>query len=135
MIAPGVTVGGVAVGGMSRRRGEDGRAERRRTSRSSVEVGKRSFRSSPGGIGAVPQIKSAIKRALEASPGQRRFRSASPSGQGLTRAYVAKLAKRFDHAAVDSVLQLRNNKPWITKSVPGKKIDRARSVKLLVTAL
>ena len=54
---------------------------------------------------------------------------------GLTRAYVAKLAKRFDHAAVDSVLKLRNLKPWITKSVPGRRIDRARSVKLLAGAL
>ena len=33
------------------------------------------------------------------------------------------------------MLKLRNNKPWITKSVSGRKIDRTRSVKLLVVAL
>jgi len=99
-----------------------------------VKVGKRSFHSAPGGLGAVPQIRAAVKRALEAAPN-----TALPLTidvrQLLTRGYVAKLGKRFDHAAVDSVLKLRNLKPWISKSESGKKIDRARSVKLLVTAL
>jgi lipoprotein-anchoring transpeptidase ErfK/SrfK len=132
-IAPGVSVGGVAVGGMS---GADAKTAVLTVVNQpiAVEVGKRSFRSSPGGVGAVPQIKAAIKRALEASPNTDLALTIAVR-LGLTRAYVAKLAKRFDHAAVDSVLKLRNLKPWITKSVPGKTIDRARSVKLLAGAL
>jgi lipoprotein-anchoring transpeptidase ErfK/SrfK len=99
-----------------------------------VTVGKRSFRSSPAGLGAVPQIKAALKRALEAAP-DTSLPLAIAVRQLKTRAYVAKLAKRFDHPAVDSVLSLRNLKPWLTKSATGKKIDRTRSVKVLVTAL
>jgi len=132
-IAPGVLVGGVAVGGMS---GAEAKVAILSAANQPivVKVGKRSFRSSPAGIGAVPQIKAAVKRALEAAPDSE-VPLAIAVRQGLTRAYVAKLAKRFDRAAVDSVLKLRNNKPWITKSVSGRKIDRTRSVKLLVVAL
>jgi lipoprotein-anchoring transpeptidase ErfK/SrfK len=132
-IAPGVTVGGVPVGGMS------GAAAK--TAVLSVvnqpivvKVGKHSFRSSPSGVGAVPQIKAAIKRALEASPNTD-LALAIAVKLRLTRTYVAKLAKRFDHPAVDSVLKLRSLKPWITKSVPGRTVDRARSVGVLAAAL
>ena len=133
VIPSGVTIAGVAVGGMT--------AAGAKTAVLSavqeplyVKVGKRSFRAGPTGLGAVPQLKAAVKRALAAAPG---------TDVPLTiavrlvpvRKFVAKLAKRFDHAPVDSVLKLRNNKPWITKPVAGKTIDRGRSVKLLVAAL
>ena len=133
VIAPGVTIGGIAVGGMT---GADAKTAVLGVANQPivVRVGKRRFRSSPTGLGAVPQIKAAIERALEATPGTSVPLTVAVR-QGLTRGYVARLAKRFDHAAVDSVLSLRNNKPWLTKSVPGKTIDRVRSVKLLVAAL
>ncbi len=132
-IAPGVTVGGIPVGGMS---GPDAKTAVLSVVNQpvAVKVGKRTFRSSPSGVGAVPQIKAAIKRALEASPNAD-LPLAIAVKLRLTRAYVAKLAKRFDHPAVDSVLKLRNFKPWITKSVPGRTIDRVRSVNALAAAL
>jgi len=99
-----------------------------------VKVGKRSFRAGPTGLGAVPQLQAAVKRALEAAPN-----SAVPLAIAVrlvpVKKFVANMAKRFDRDSVDSVLELRNLKPWITKPVDGKKIDRARSVKLIVAAL
>src|SRR3954462_13438559 len=87
-IAPGVTVGGVPVGGMS------GAAAK--TAVLSVvnqpivvKVVKHTFRSSPSGVGAVPQIKAAIKRALEASPNTD-LALAIAVKLRLTRTYVAK---------------------------------------------
>lgn len=132
-IAPGVTIGGVSVGGMT---GADAKTAVLSAANQPllVLVGKRSFRSSPSGVGAVPQIKAAIKRALEAAPNTDLPLTIAVR-VGLTRSYVAKLAKRFDRRAVDSVLKLRNNKPWVSKSVDGRTIDRARSVKLLTAAL
>jgi lipoprotein-anchoring transpeptidase ErfK/SrfK len=133
VIAPGVTIGGVAVGGMTA-------AEAKTAVLGAVQeplyvkVGNRSFRAGPTGLGAVPQLKAAVKRALAASPGADLPLTIAVR-LAPVRTFVAKLAKRFDHAPVDSVLTLRNNKPWITKSVDGKRIDRARSVKLLVAAL
>ncbi len=70
-------MGGVAVGGMS---GADAKTAVLSVVNQpiAVKVGKRSFRSSPSGVGAVPQIKAAIKRALEASPNSEIFRWRSP---------------------------------------------------------
>jgi lipoprotein-anchoring transpeptidase ErfK/SrfK len=132
-IAPGVTIGGVAVGGMT---AADAKVAVRIAVREPlrVKVGRRTFRTGPTGLGAVPQLKAAVNRALEAAPN-----TAVPLSIAVrlvpVRNFVAKLAKRFDRSAVDSVLTLRNNKPWITKPVTGRKIDRPRSVKLLVAAL
>jgi lipoprotein-anchoring transpeptidase ErfK/SrfK len=133
LIAPGVTIGGVAVGGM-------GAGEAKAAVLSAVQqplyvrVGKRTFRAGPTGLGAVPQLRAAVKRALEAAPN-----TALPLTIAVrlapVRTFLSKLAKRFDHPAVDSVLKLRNNKPWITKPVSGRKMDRGRSLKLLVAAL
>jgi len=133
VIAPGVTIGGIPVGGMT---GADAKTAVLSVANQPVvvRVGKRIFRSSPSGIGAVPQIKFAIKRALEATAGTSLPLTIAVR-TAMTKTYVAKLAKRFGHAPVDSVLSLRHNKPWLTKSVPGKTVDRARSVKLLVTSL
>jgi lipoprotein-anchoring transpeptidase ErfK/SrfK len=133
VIPPGVTIGGVAVGGMSP---ADAKAAVLGAVQQPlvVKLGKRSFRAGPTGLGAVPQLRAAVKRALEAAPN-----AAVPLTIAVrlvpVRTFLGKLAKRFDHDPVDSVLKLRNLKPWITKPLPGKKIDRARSLKLLVAAL
>jgi lipoprotein-anchoring transpeptidase ErfK/SrfK len=133
VIPPGVTIAGVEVGGMSPAGAKTAVLGAVRTPLL-IKVGKRSFRAGPTGLGAVPQLQAAVKHALEAAPN---------TDVPLTiavrlvpvRKFVANMAKRFDHNPVDSVLTLKNLKPWITKPVPGKKIDRARSVKLIVTAL
>jgi len=132
-IPAGVTIGGVAVGGMS---SADAKAAVLAAVRQPlvVRVGKRSFRAGPLGLGAVPQLRAAIKRALGAAP-DTDVPLAIAVRLAPVRTFLAKLGKRFDHAAVDSVLTLKNLKPWITKPVAGRKIDRARSLKLIVAAL
>jgi lipoprotein-anchoring transpeptidase ErfK/SrfK len=133
VIPPGVTIGGVAVGGMSAGDAKTavlGAVEQPLI----VKVGKRSFRAGPIGLGAVPQLRAAVKRALGAAPD-----TSVPLTIAVrlapVRTFLGKLAKRFDHDAVDSVLKLRGLKPWITKPVAGRKLDRARSLKLVVAAL
>jgi lipoprotein-anchoring transpeptidase ErfK/SrfK len=133
VIPTGVTIAGVQVGGLSSADAKTAVLGAVRVPLV-VKVGKRSFRAGPIGLGAVPQLQAAVKRALAAAP---------DTDVPLTiavrltpvRKFVANLAKRFDHAAVDSVLKLRGLKPWISKPVDGKTIDRARSVKALVAAL
>jgi lipoprotein-anchoring transpeptidase ErfK/SrfK len=133
VIPPGVTIGGVAVGGMI---APDAKAAVLDAVQQPlvVRVGKRAFRAGPTGLGAVPQLRAAVKHALEAAPNTA-VRLSIAVRLVPVRTFVAKLAKRFDHAPLDSVLKLRNLKPWITESLPGRKIDRGRSVKLLVSAL
>jgi lipoprotein-anchoring transpeptidase ErfK/SrfK len=132
-IPPGVTVAGVDVGGMTALEATHAVLGVTREP-VVVRVARHRLQAGPGKIGAVPQIRGAIKRALAAAPGSDVTLGVDVR-QGLTRAYVAKVAKRFDGKPVDSVMKLRNLRPWISKSLPGKKLDRARSVKLLVAAL
>src|SRR5207253_1147739 len=48
---------------------------------------------------------------------------------GLFRTFAAKLANRFARKPVASRLLLRNDKPFVTKSVTGRKIDQPRTVR------
>jgi len=48
--------------------------------------------------------------------------------KALVQAFVAKLAVRFDRKPVDSRLLLRNFKPLVTASVPGRRIEQGSVV-------
>ncbi|HEX9416691.1 MAG TPA: L,D-transpeptidase family protein [Gaiellaceae bacterium] len=132
-IPPGVTIGGVAVGGLTASGATD--AVRSATAQPVVvRVGRHTLRAGPGRLGAVPQIRAAVKHALAASPNEA-VRLGVDVRPRLTRAYVALLAHRYDRKPVDSVLSLRRNKPWITKDRPGQTLDRVRSVRILLATL
>ena len=51
------------------------------------------------------------------------------------RAYVGRVAKRFDVQPVDAQLYLRNLRPWIAKPVVGLRLYRARAAAAIVGAL
>lgn len=51
------------------------------------------------------------------------------------RAYVAKLAKRFDREARDSTVLLRKLRPVVTRHRNGLQVDRAKAVAAIVRAL
>lgn len=132
-IPPGVTIGGVAVGGLSVAAAKEAvlASEQQPVV---VRVGRHKLFAAPGRLGAVPQIKAAVKRALAAAPNEL-VPLRVDVRQRLTRAYVALVARRFDRKPIDSVLSLRNNKPWITKDRPGQTLDRARATRMLVATL
>jgi lipoprotein-anchoring transpeptidase ErfK/SrfK len=132
-IPPGVTVGGVSVGGLTATEASDAvlAAAQKPVV---VRVARHKVLAAPRRLGAVPQIRAAIKRALEAVPNQAVALKVEVR-QGLTRSFVRLLARRFDRKAVDSVLQLRNYRPWITKERAGRALNRARALRLLVAAL
>jgi lipoprotein-anchoring transpeptidase ErfK/SrfK len=82
---------------------------------------------------AVP-IDSAIARALVSPPGTQLALRAAVN-KPLVRAFAAKLARRFDHKPVASRLLLRGFRPFVTKSVVGRKIDQPRTVRDLTDEL
>jgi lipoprotein-anchoring transpeptidase ErfK/SrfK len=49
--------------------------------------------------------------------------------------FVAKLAQRFDRAAVDAKLVLRHLRPWLSKERPGRRLDQRRAVRDIAAAL
>jgi lipoprotein-anchoring transpeptidase ErfK/SrfK len=132
-IAAGVTVGGVAVGGMTP--ADAYTAVRKAFERPLVLlVGKRRFEIAPESLGAVAYALKAIDRAGKAAPGTAIHLDVTVSRRKVA-AYVARLAGRLDRPAVDSALSLRDLKPWISPSRNGLSLRQKPAVRLILTAL
>ena len=132
-IAPGVEISGVGVGGMT----AAGATEAVRSAAEkplAVRVGKHRLVVSPTKLGGVPQIRAAVNRALAAAPNAV-VKLRVDVRVGMTRAYVGLLGRRFDRKPVDSVLRLRNLRPYISKDRAGQLLDRASSIRTLVATL
>jgi lipoprotein-anchoring transpeptidase ErfK/SrfK len=132
-IAPGVSIGGIDVSGLSR---EDAAAAVSEGFATPLElqVGKTRVLVTPTAVGAVPNLDAALERAMTATPD-----TAVPLGvaiaAGKPAAFVATLAKRFDRKAVDSRLFLHHLKPWISKERAGRKLPQLQTVRDITTAL
>ena len=132
-IPAGVTVGGVAVGGMTP--ADAYTAVRNVFERPLVVlVGKRRFEVAPESLGAVAYALKAINRAAAAAPGTAIRLDVTVTRRKVV-AYVAVLARRLDRPVVDSQLSLRNLKPWISPSRIGLSLRQRPAVRLIVAAL
>jgi lipoprotein-anchoring transpeptidase ErfK/SrfK len=132
-IASGVTVGGVAVGGMSP--ADAYTAVRNVFERPLVlVVGKHRFQVAPESLGAVAYALKAINRAVTAAPGTAIRLGVTVSRRKVV-VYVAGLARRLDRPALDAQLSLRNLKPWISQSRTGLSLRQKQAVRLIVAAL
>ena len=89
---------------------------------------------SPSLLGLTVPADSAVARALTVPPGTSLGLRAAVDQQ-LVRAFVAKLADRFDRKAVSSRLLLRDSKPLVTKAVDGRRIYRLKMIADLTSAL
>jgi lipoprotein-anchoring transpeptidase ErfK/SrfK len=133
-VAPdGVTVAGVAIGGMT----ADQASAAVQAAFSQPIV----LRYLTTTISVSPQLlglrlapDAAVARALAAAPGTTLTLRAGYAGK-LVRAFVAKLATRFDRKPVSSRLLLRGTRPLVTKPVLGRTLDRAAATKAIVTQL
>ena len=88
----------------------------------------------PSLLALTVPIDSAIARALTVAPGTQLALRATVDRR-LVRSFVAKLAARFNRKPVPSRLLLRDSKPFVTKSVTGRKIDQARTLRDLTDEL
>jgi lipoprotein-anchoring transpeptidase ErfK/SrfK len=132
-IPQGVTVGGVNVGGLlvDQAYQEVGDAA---ADPLALAYRGRTFVIAPWKLGTKVLVRQAVNHALEAAPGEAvelpvRIRGAA------VRAYVGKLAREIDRKAVDARFKMRNDRPWITRERPGRKLDRLRATKDIVEAL
>ena len=132
-IAAGVTVGGVAVGGMTP--ADAYTAVRKAFERPLVLLlGKRRFEVAPESLGAVAYALKAIDRAGKAAPGTAVHLDVTVSRRKVA-AYVGRLAGRLDRPAVDSELSLRALRPWISPSRTGLSLRQKPAVRLILAAL
>jgi lipoprotein-anchoring transpeptidase ErfK/SrfK len=133
LIAPGVTIGGVPVGGLTP---DDAYVAVSDSFSRPLVIVIRGHRLSPepAQLGASARIGEAIARAGSASPG-----TSVPLDvvvkNGRVHAYVATLSKRFDTQAVEAQLFLRNLRPWIAKPVVGLKLYPRRAEAAIAAAL
>ena len=127
-IPAGVTVGGdVLVGGLSPAAAT---AEIKAFFARPVTLkhGKVSLRATPQQLGAAAYVGEAVKRARIVRPGANvPLKVAAPLPR--IERYVASLARRFDRAAVDSELRLKNGKPFVTKEQAGRRLRQATAVR------
>jgi lipoprotein-anchoring transpeptidase ErfK/SrfK len=127
LVPAGVTLAGVPIGGLDAATAAQAvldsfnRPVTLHYEKTTIEVAPSLFSLS------VP-IDSAIARALTVPPGTPLALRASID-RSLVRAFAAKLAARFDRKPVSSRLLLRNVKPFVTKSLAGRKIDQPRIVR------
>ena len=129
----GVTIGGVAVGGLT----PDVAAatvQQQFNQPLDLEIGTTSVLVTPDVLGATAVIDRAIERALVAQPNQ-------PISLGVTvvsgtiAGFVGKLAQRFDRQAADAKLSLRNLRPWLSKERAGRKLDQRGAVRIINVAV
>jgi lipoprotein-anchoring transpeptidase ErfK/SrfK len=132
-IPDGVTIAGVAVGGLT----PDVAAvtvQEQFNQPLDLEVGTMSVLVTPDVLGATPVVDRAIERALAAQPNTPISLGVSVVS-GSIAGFVAKLAQRYDRAALDSKLSLRHLRPWLSKERAGRKLDQRSAVHDINVAL
>jgi len=131
-IPPDVTISGVPVGWMTAEEAELAVGEAFATPLP-VRAGGRTFALDPRRY-ATPQIRRAIAYALATRPGTK-VRLPVTLHRGRVSGWVDKVAKRLDRSPVDSTLQLRNLRPWLSKDRPGRTLDSRRATNTILDRL
>jgi lipoprotein-anchoring transpeptidase ErfK/SrfK len=129
----GVRIAGVSVGGLT----PDAAAaalEQSFAKPLDLRIAGRRLAPSAAELGATAYVKGAVARARLAEPGGAVELVVTVKGETV-RAYVSRLARRFDRTPVDSRLSLRHLQPFVTKDVPGRRVDRKEAVARIVGAL
>lgn len=133
LLAPGVSIQGVAVGGLSP---DDAYASLQSSFAQPLHlvVGRTRLAPTREQLGAVSYLQGAVARAKSAASGAAVPVRVAVKG-AILRAYVARLAQRYDRAAVDAKLRLRAGKPSITRDRPGLRIEQGAARAAIVRAL
>jgi lipoprotein-anchoring transpeptidase ErfK/SrfK len=99
-----------------------------------VLVGKTRLAPTRESLGATAYLWGAIGRALSAAPGSDVKVVVAVKGAAV-RAYVKRIAERYDRKPVGAKLRLRHLKPFVTKERPGQRLLRVKAVAAIVAAL
>jgi lipoprotein-anchoring transpeptidase ErfK/SrfK len=121
LIQPGVTIGGLLVGGLT---GAEARkvVEKRFDEPVALVAPDRTLKLRPSELGALPWVSKAVKTAVRVvRPDYAVPLRVDVSKPKLER-LLSGLAKQTDRKAVDAELKLRNLKPVAKKSAPGRRL-------------
>jgi lipoprotein-anchoring transpeptidase ErfK/SrfK len=121
LIQPGVTIGGMLVGGLT---GAEARkvVQKRFGEPVSVVAADRTLKLTPSELGAAPWVGKAVRTAVNVL----RADYAVPLRVDVSKAKLERLlsglAKQTDRKAVDAEIKLRNLTPVAKKSAPGRRL-------------
>jgi lipoprotein-anchoring transpeptidase ErfK/SrfK len=132
-IADGVTLGGVAVGGMTADLAAQ--AVQARFSRPVLLRFKTATVTvTPDLLGVSVPVDTAVAKALTVAPNTTLGLHGSVDGE-LVSAFVARLAHRFDRKPVAATLSLIGNRPFVSKAVVGRQLRRGATAAALTQEL
>ena len=124
LIPPGVTIGGVPVGGLSPETAAVVVQEHFDAGLPLVYRGRGRLAPSPTALGATARVSQAVERARIAEPGQAVDLTVLIDGD-VTRSYVLSVARRFNRTPRDASLVLRRGRPKIYPERLGITVLRA----------
>ena len=125
VIADGIAVNGVDLGGMSSDQAIAAVQAAFETPLT-LQFESTTITVSPALLGLRVSADTAVARALSSLPGTALTLRAGYDATKV-RALIGKLATRFNRAPVSSRLLLRGQKPLVTQPVPGRKLDRDKT--------
>jgi lipoprotein-anchoring transpeptidase ErfK/SrfK len=134
LIAEGVSVGKVEVGGLTRE-GATALVQTEFDEPLNLRFGRKTILVTPQRLGATARTRLAIDQALRATPSTRVPLFVTLRRGGVAR-YVKALGKRFDKPAKNaSLVGLRQGRPWIAKEQVGRSLRQKPAVRAIVAAL
>jgi hypothetical protein len=134
LIPPGVTISGIAVGGLPPEEAAEVVRERFEVPLPLILDRRHRLSPSPAALGASAHVDEAIARARTAQPGADIRLPVLIDGRRL-RAYVFSVARRFNRGPRDAQVFLRRLRPVVVADRPGLAIDRLRLTRALVARL
>ena len=135
LIQPGVTIGGLLVGGLTAPEARELLEERFHRPLTLVVATERKLRVEPRELGAAAHFLKAVKTAVGVrTPGFAVPLRVDVAQQKLER-FLADLAARTDRAPVDASLTLKNLRPVARKSKPGLRLKQVIASQRLSLAI
>lgn len=135
LIQPGVTIGGVLVGGLTRREARE-LVQRRFLKPVTLVVSKtRRLRVEPRELGAAARLRDAVDLAARVRREGFRVPLKVEVPAGRLGRYLSRLGKETRRDPVDARLVLRKLQPFATKSVPGRRLQETLALRQISLAL
>jgi lipoprotein-anchoring transpeptidase ErfK/SrfK len=135
LIAPGVTVGGTLVGGLTAAEARE--IVQQRFARPLTLVIGRATRvlATPRELGATAHLTEAIGLATRVKRPGFIVPLKVDAPRARAESLVARLAKEYRREAVDAQLKINNLKPFATKDVPGRRLKEVIATRAIVKEL
>ncbi len=134
LIPPGVTISGIAVGGLSPEEATTIVQERFDLPVRIVLDRRHRLAPTPAGLGSSALVDVAVERARNAEPGEALTLPVRVDAAAI-RAYVLKVSRRFNRGPTDARVFLRRLKPVVVADRPGLTVNRLALTETIVARL